>query len=54
VSYVLGRTGLFLNTASDVMLLPKILDAAARASDAPSEATMRQLMEKRSMAPLFV
>jgi len=54
VSYVLGRPGVYLNTASDVTLLPKVLDAAERASGAPDEATMRDLVEKRSMAPLFV
>jgi predicted aldo/keto reductase-like oxidoreductase len=54
VSFVLGRPGVYLNTASDVMLLPKVLNAAQRASGAPNDATMRGLVEKRSMAPLFV
>ena len=54
VSYVLGRPGVYLNTASDVALLPKILDAAERASGAPDDATMRALVERRHRAPLFV
>jgi aryl-alcohol dehydrogenase-like predicted oxidoreductase len=54
VSYVLGRPGVYLNTASDVTLLPKVLDAAERVSGAPDEAAMRALVERRSMAPLFV
>jgi hypothetical protein len=54
VSYVLGRPGVYLNTASDVTLLPKILDAAERASGAPDDPTMRALVERRSMEPLFV
>ena len=54
VSYVLGRPGVYLNTASDVTLLPKVLDAAERAFGAPDDATMRSLVERRQMAPLFV
>ena len=54
VAYVLGRPGVFLNTASDVTLLPKVLDAAQRAKGAPDDATMRALVERREMAPLFV
>ncbi len=54
VNYVLGRPGVYLNTASDVALLPKILDAAERASGAPDDATMQALVQRRHMAPLFV
>jgi aryl-alcohol dehydrogenase-like predicted oxidoreductase len=54
VSYVLGRAGVFLNTAADMTLLPHVLDAAERASAPPSDADMRALMERRAMAPLFV
>ena len=54
VNYVLGRDGVFLNTAGDVTLLPRVLDAAERASAAPPDADMRALADRRSMAPLFV
>ena len=54
VSYVLGRPGVYLNTASDVNLLPKVLDAAERASGAPDDAAMQALVARQSMAPLFV
>jgi aryl-alcohol dehydrogenase-like predicted oxidoreductase len=54
VSYVLGRPGVYLNTASDVTLLPKVLEAAERASGAPDDVTMRSLVQRREMAPLFV
>jgi hypothetical protein len=55
VRYVLGRDGVFLNTAGDVSLLPRVLDAALRASTgAPADADMRALVERRTMAPLFV
>lgn len=54
VNYVLGRDGVFLNTAGDVTLLPRVLDAAERASARPSDADVRALIENRGMAPLFV
>jgi aryl-alcohol dehydrogenase-like predicted oxidoreductase len=54
VSYVLGRPGVFLNTASDVALLPRVLDAAERFAAVPSDAQMKALAERQSMTPLFV
>ena len=53
VAWVLGRPGLFLNTAGDIHLLPLVLDAAERAAERPSDAEMEELVERRSMAPLF-
>jgi aryl-alcohol dehydrogenase-like predicted oxidoreductase len=50
--YVLGCPNVFLNTASDVTLLPKILDAAARFERAPTDTEM-QALASREMAPLF-
>jgi aryl-alcohol dehydrogenase-like predicted oxidoreductase len=54
VHWVLGRPGVFLNTASDVTLLPKILDAADRFQTRPTDEQMERLVESRSMEPLFV
>lgn len=54
VHWVLGRPGVFLNTAGDIRLLPKVLDAAQRFTVRPSDVQMRSLMERRAMAPLFV
>jgi aryl-alcohol dehydrogenase-like predicted oxidoreductase len=54
VGYVLGRAGVFLNTASDVRLFAKILDAAERFTAAPPEAKMDALVSRRVMTPLFV
>ena len=54
VGYVLGRPGVFLNTASDVTLLPKVLDAAERFTGRPSDAAMQALAARQSMTPLFV
>jgi aryl-alcohol dehydrogenase-like predicted oxidoreductase len=53
VHYVLGRPGVFLNTASDLGLLRKTLDAAERFSQKPSDGEMRALAAERNMAPLF-
>ncbi|HUQ17041.1 MAG TPA: aldo/keto reductase [Candidatus Saccharimonadales bacterium] len=54
VRYVLGRPGLFLNTPSDIGLLDKVLDAAARGGPAPSDAESDALIARRSMTPLFI
>jgi aryl-alcohol dehydrogenase-like predicted oxidoreductase len=55
VHWVLGREGVFLNTASDVKLLPHVLAAAERfGGERPSEERMQDLLERRSMMPLFV
>ena len=53
VRFVLGRPGIFLNTASDIDLLAKILDAADRGGPAPSAEEMGDLVRRREMAPLF-
>jgi hypothetical protein len=54
VSWVLGRPGLFLNTVSDIDILPLVLDAAARFSERPSDEEMQSLMDRRKVVPLFV
>jgi aryl-alcohol dehydrogenase-like predicted oxidoreductase len=55
VRWVLGRHDVFLNTASDVTLLPKVIDAAERFDGRrPGGVLMQGLMQRRGMAPLFV
>ena len=54
VWWVLARPGLFLNTVGDLGLLPKVLDAASRGGDRPSDDEMRALVARRSMTPFFV
>ncbi|MEP7356890.1 MAG: aldo/keto reductase [Anaerolineales bacterium] len=54
VHWAMGRPGIFINTAGDTQLLPKVLDAANRFQTAPDPAAMAQLMAERAMAPLFV
>src|SRR6266568_4767979 len=53
VRFVLGRPGIFLNTASDIDLLAKILDAADRGGPTPGDKEMEDLVRRREMAPLF-
>ncbi len=54
VHWVLGRPGVFLNTVGDIHLLPKVLDAAARFKERPSDEVMQAQVERLSIAPLFV
>ncbi|HEV8536247.1 MAG TPA: aldo/keto reductase [Candidatus Limnocylindria bacterium] len=54
VRFVLGRPGLFLNTASDIDLLAMELDAAERGGSRPTDDEMEDLVRRREMAPLFV
>jgi aryl-alcohol dehydrogenase-like predicted oxidoreductase len=53
VHWALARTGVFICTAGDVNILPKVLAAANRVADRPSESVMQSLLEQRQMAPLF-
>jgi aryl-alcohol dehydrogenase-like predicted oxidoreductase len=53
VHWVFGHEEVFLNTAGDVSLLPRILDAAERFRTPPADAEMQALVERRAMAPLF-
>jgi hypothetical protein len=55
VHWVLGREGVFLNTAGDVSLLPLVLTAAEGfASERPSAAHMAELVQRHPLKPLFV
>ncbi|MBN1401558.1 MAG: aldo/keto reductase [Anaerolineae bacterium] len=53
VHWVLGHPTVFLNTAGDIDVLPKVLDAASRFEQAPSDAEMRTMVESKGMVPLF-
>ena len=54
VWWVLGNDGVFLNTAGDPELLPKILDAASRFKEQPSDDEMSRLVADKGMSSLFV
>ncbi len=54
VSWIIGRDGIFLNTAGDVDILPRVLDAASRHRERPTDSKMDSLVEARKMTSLFV
>ena len=54
VHWALARPGIFLATASDINLLPKVLDAASRFQAQPSNEQMQALLFRLHMEPLFV
>jgi aryl-alcohol dehydrogenase-like predicted oxidoreductase len=54
VSWVLSRPGIFLNTAGDTKLLPKILDAASRYDRPPDVDEMNARFGSLEMTTLFV
>jgi aryl-alcohol dehydrogenase-like predicted oxidoreductase len=54
VSWVLGRDGIFLNTVGDVHILPKVIDAAERFTQRPSDEQMGELEAAFRLEPLFV
>jgi len=54
VWWVLGRRGVFLNTAGDIDLLPRVLDAAERFETRPTDAQMTALRDRTRTEPLFV
>jgi len=53
VHWVIGRPGIFLNTAGDIQLLPKILDAASRYEKRPHDDAMAAMLDKQYMTTLF-
>src|SRR6266850_8084378 len=53
VHWVIGRPGIFLNTAGDIQLLPKILDAASRYDTRPGDDAMAAMLDKQYMTTLF-
>jgi aryl-alcohol dehydrogenase-like predicted oxidoreductase len=54
VWWVLGRPEVFLNSVSDMDLLPFVLDAASRFSARPSDEEMQSLLSRAGVEPLFV
>jgi predicted aldo/keto reductase-like oxidoreductase len=54
VSWILGESYIFLNTCSDMHLLPRVLDAGSRFEGKPSDAEMEHMVKERRMSRLFV
>jgi hypothetical protein len=53
VGWVLGDPEVFLVSSSDVLLLPRLLEAAGRAEARPADGQMAQLARDRQMQPIF-
>jgi aryl-alcohol dehydrogenase-like predicted oxidoreductase len=53
VAWVLSHENVFLNTAGDIDLLPRVLDAVERFDRAPRAAEMDAMMKAREIVPLF-
>jgi aryl-alcohol dehydrogenase-like predicted oxidoreductase len=53
IHWALGRSGTFLNTAGDIHVLPKILEAASRFEKVPSDAEMQALLKATQAEPLW-
>ena len=54
VHWVLGRPGVFLNTVGDIHVLPRVLDAASRFTQRPTDVEMQTLTKEEHMTSLFV
>ncbi len=54
VHWVLGEQGVFLNSAGDLELLPRILDAAERFERRPDDAALDALLTEHRLSTLFV
>jgi predicted aldo/keto reductase-like oxidoreductase len=52
--WALGRPEIFVISSGDVNLLPKVLNAAERYSERPTDVQMQHLVERLHMEPLFV
>lgn len=53
VHWVIGRSNIFLNTAGDITLLPKILNAASRFNGRPGDEEMKAMLKEKQMSNLF-
>jgi aryl-alcohol dehydrogenase-like predicted oxidoreductase len=54
VHWVLSRPGTFLNTAGDIYLLPKVLDAVQRFDETATQADFEEAIAQIEVEPLFV
>ncbi|MEM7030368.1 MAG: aldo/keto reductase [Chloroflexota bacterium] len=54
VHWAMSRPNIFINTAGDIDVLPKVLDAAKRFSDLVADAAMSVVADAKEMEPLFV
>ncbi|GAP07598.1 MAG TPA: aldo/keto reductase [Anaerolinea thermolimosa] len=53
IHYALGREGAFINTAGDIHVLPKILEAASNFEKAPTDEEMLAMLKEQQAEPLW-
>jgi aryl-alcohol dehydrogenase-like predicted oxidoreductase len=53
VHWAMGRKGAFINTAGDIHLLPRILEAASQFKQAPADEQMQAMIQAQEAAPLW-
>ncbi len=53
IHWAMGRSGAFINTAGDIHILPKVLAAASRFSQAPSSNQMQAMLQTQAAEPLW-
>ncbi len=53
IHWAMGRAGTFINTAGDVHVLPKVLDAASRFVKAPGPEAMLAMLQSEKAEPLW-
>ena len=53
VHWVLGEPGVFLNSAGDLELLPRVLDAAERFTTRPGDDELARLADELRLSTLF-
>lgn len=54
VSWIIGQGYIFLNTAADTNLIQKVLDAASRFKQQPTDEEMEKMLKEQHMTRLFV
>jgi hypothetical protein len=53
VHWAMGLKDSFVITAGDIQFIPKMLDAAERYEERPSDEQMKTLVEKYDIQPIF-
>lgn len=53
IHYAMARPGVFINTAGDINVMPKMLDAVESFTQAPSDAEMEEVMKSQQAEPLW-
>jgi aryl-alcohol dehydrogenase-like predicted oxidoreductase len=53
IHWAMGRSGVFINTAGDIHLLPKILEAASHFDEVPTNAQMKAMIKSQTAEPLW-